>query len=376
MPLHTLSELTGDFVAYRSLTPFDSRVPGVRQVWKEMGLSGPAIVRKRDEGYPQAASWILERFHELHAPSVQLSELLLIGDTLGNDGGAYRRLAEYTGWSGSAFIGSERLDSPPGVDWQGDIYVANRWESIADWLRASRMRGLKLDERTIVVVDIDKTALGARGRNNRPIDITRLLGMRRTVQQALGADADQDAFAAIYYEFNQPLYHDLTGDNQDYLAYVSIMVGAGIEQLQDVQQAHSAGELNHFGDFIRGIQSNKSDLPPTLASLHESVYSAYLDGDPTPFKDFRRNEYWAAVASMANLPDDAPKKERLTHEICLTREVWDICRWLVERGAQITALSDKPDEACAPTPELIEQGYAPIHSTPTHLLGTSLTSLG
>jgi hypothetical protein len=33
-------------------------------------------------------------------------------------------------------------------------------------------------------------------------------------------------------------------------------------------------------------------------------------------------------------------------------------------------LSDKPDEASIPTPELALQGYAPIHRTPTHGVGT------
>ena len=69
MTLHTLSELTGDFVVYRNLEPYDARVPGVSQAWKEMGLTEPRVVRKRDPDYPQAAQWILQRFHEINAPA-------------------------------------------------------------------------------------------------------------------------------------------------------------------------------------------------------------------------------------------------------------------------------------------------------------------
>jgi len=372
--LHRLSDLTGDFVAYRSLTPFDARVPGVQKAWRAMGLPGPAVVRKRDPLYPQAAAWILQQFHSLHAPGAQLSDLFLIGDTLGNDGGAYKRLAAATGWPGAAFIGSEDLAARAQTEWRGDIFVSNRWQGLATWLEILRARGFKLDERTVVVVDMDKTALGARGRNNRPIDITRLLGMRRTVAEAM-PDAEQDDFAAIYHELNQPRYHDLTGDNQDYLAYISVMVGAGVWDMEVVKQRHGAGELNDFGDFIQQTEALSTKFSPNLASLHESVYAAYLQGDPTPFKDFRRNEYRAAVASMGHLPHDAPLEIRLSQEICLTREVWDACRWLAERRALITALSDKPDEACAPSDQLERQGYLPIHRTPTHLAGTSL-SLG
>lgn len=58
MPLCTLSELTGDFVVYRNLEPYDARVPGVSAAWREMGLAGPQVVRKSDPLYPQAARWI------------------------------------------------------------------------------------------------------------------------------------------------------------------------------------------------------------------------------------------------------------------------------------------------------------------------------
>jgi hypothetical protein len=40
-----------------------------------------------------------------------------------------------------------------------------------------------------------------------------------------------------------------------------------------------------------------------------------------------------------------------------------------KRGALVFGLSDKPDEASIPTPELAKQGFQPIHSTPTHIVG-------
>lgn len=372
MNLYSLSSLTDDFVVYRNLEPFDPRVPGVGAAWREMGLAGPAVVRKRDPGYPQAAAWILRRFHELQAPGVAPRELLLIGDTLGNDGAAYQRLAHATGWAGSAFIGSEQLQHPPEAYWTEDIFVANRWQGLADWLGQLQGRGLSMGEETIVIVDIDKTALGARGRNHRPIDTSRLVAMGETVRQALGPEVDLDSFAAIYHELNQTAYHDLTGDNQDYLAYISIMAGAGIISMEELRQAHAAGDLNAFAAFMALMQDRRQDMPPALAALHQEVTDAYHIGDPTPFKGFRRNEYRATVAAMGNLPDDAPDSERMEREICLTREVWDACKWLQARGALITSFSDKPDEACAPAPELVAEGYEPIHRTGTHLLGQPL----
>lgn len=370
--LVAFSDLVGDFVVYRRLEPFDPRVPGVSTAWREMGLAGPVIVRKREPQYARVAVWILRRFHSLQAPGVEPAELLVIGDTIGNDGGAFTLLTTTTGWRGAAFIGADVPSQRPMTSWQGDIFIANRWQSLADWLEQLPGRGLALDERTIVIVDIDKTALGARGRNDRPIDATRLEGIRQTVLKSLGPEVSWETFAAIYEELNQPVYKNLTADNQDYLAYICLMTGAGIIRLEGLRRDYRSGALPDFSAFINQVHLMATNLPPALAAIHEAVYEAYRRNDPTPFKDFRRREYLAAVTHMGHLPDDVPEEVRLREEICLTREVWDACRWLQARGAVLTSLSDKPDEACAPTPELAAQGYRPIHRQPTHLAGQPL----
>jgi hypothetical protein len=314
----------------------------------------------------------LDRFHEISAPGAQITEMLLIGDTFANDGGAYSRLAQATGWAGAAFIGTETLEQPFKTSWRGDIFVANRWQGLAKWLEALQTRGLKLDDNTVVIVDIDKTAFGARGRNHRPIDAARIQAMSQTVQQALGDDADINAFTEIYLDLNQQKYHDLTDDNQDYLAYISILVGAGIMPLAKVHLDHAKGDLNDFATFIDRVQPSRSGMPAGLAKIHDAVLEAYQAKDPTPFTDFRRNEYLMTVENMGQLPDNAPDSARKQEEICLTQEVWDACRWLQTRGVTITSFSDKPDEACAPNTELAELGYQSIHNTPTHLLGKTL----
>ncbi len=370
--MHTLAELTGDFVVYRNLEPFHADVPGLSAIWRDLELASPRIVRKREPDYPRVVTWLLRRFHEIHAPRVAPSELLLIGDTLSNDGGAYQRLAAYTGWPGAAFIGREEKGPGEEGHWQDNLFVARRWRALGPWLVQLRNHGLALDEHTIVIVDVDKTALGARGRNHAIIDQTRLQALRATVVQALGEDADFAAFSAIYHELNQAAYHDLTGDNQDYLAYISLMSGAGVLPMAALRNLHAAGEMNDFDSYLHRVQGLRDQLPPGLRDLHDAVFAATEAHDPTPFKDFRRNEYRMTVANMGSLPDDAAAEQRQAAEICLTREVWDACRWLQQRGAMIVALSDKPDEACAPTPELAAAGLLPIHQTLTHLLGAEL----
>ena len=97
--------------------------------------------------------------------------------------------------------------------------------------------------------------------------------------------------------------------------------------------------------------------------------------DATPFKAFRRREYVETVGRMGCLPDDAPLARRLMDEICLTREVIDFAAWLRDRGCLLMAVSDKPDEASLPTPELVARGYLPLHRTPTHVIGQAIAGL-
>jgi hypothetical protein len=46
--------------------------------------------------------------------------------------------------------------------------------------------------------------------------------------------------------------------------------------------------------------------------------------------------------------------------------------WLKARGCLLLTMSDKPDEATLPTPELASQGYQPLHRTPTLAVGESI----
>jgi hypothetical protein len=106
------------------------------------------------------------------------------------------------------------------------LYLANRWSLLPEFLEFVAGVGFGLDEGTAVVIDMDKTAVGARGRNDAVIDEARLEGVHNTVAGLLGEDFDETAFRAVYSELNRPAYHAFTADNQDYLAYICLMLGA------------------------------------------------------------------------------------------------------------------------------------------------------
>jgi hypothetical protein len=78
---------------------------------------------------------------------------------------------------------------------------------------------------------------------------------------------------------------------------------------------------------------------------------------------------------MGSLPDHAPLARYLIEEICMTREVVEFAEWLRCRGCLLMALSDKPDEATLPTPELAAQGCLPLHRAATHVVGQSIAAL-
>jgi hypothetical protein len=111
-----------------------------------------------------------------------------------------------------------------------------------------------------------------------------------------------------------------------------------------------------------------------LRQVHEAVIASVRAGDPTPFKQFRRQEFVTTVHHMGNLPDDSPAEEILRREITLTQEVCEITEWLGKRGALLLCLSDKPIEASCPDPHGNSE-LAPVHRAETHRVGVSIRSM-
>jgi len=220
-----------------------------------------------------------------------------------------------------------------------------------------------------VIVDLDKTALGARGRNAHVIDQARVAAVRETVADLLGAVFDPLAFRTAYDELNQPEFHPFTADNQDYLAYICLILGSGLYGLQQVLADVRAGRLTSFASFIAHADERAREMAPNLRAIHAEIYANVRAGDPTPFKPFRYNEYLTTVARMGHKADDAPLQELLAEEIVITQEVRAQALAWRSRGALLFGLSDKPDEASIPSQELAAQGYRAIHRVETHAVG-------
>ncbi len=369
----TVSEFLGDFIVYRNLIPADPRLPPLEEVGRQLHLPPGYVPRKIEPDYARVIVHLLQQARALKGGNVTIQRLIFIGDTRMLDGMAFDHLCQVSGWTGVAFIAAESQAAPQ-VEFAStpsgqSLYLANRWDLLAEFERYLSGRGLRVDEATAVVIDLDKTAIGARGRNGHIIDQARVQAVYATVEAILGAAFNPQAFLEAYNHLNQPQYHPFTADNQDYLAYICLILSSGLLSLDEVVRQVQSGHLTSFRQFIDQIERYKFNLPPSLAAVHQSIYAYVEKGDPTPFKAFRHREYLETVGRMGHLQDDRSAETLLAEEIVITAEVRAIALEWRQQGALLFGLSDKPDEASKPTSDLVEKGYAPIHCTPTHIVG-------
>lgn len=368
-----IHEFLGDFVVYRQLVPVDPRLPALADFRAAVGVAQGTIPRKSEAPYARAIAHLLQVARGLDVPGTGLARLVYVGDTQLNDGTAFANICRAGGWPGAAFIGTED-DQVPRVEvverGDGVLYVANRWAALGEFDAFCKAQGVPIDEATAIVIDLDKTALGARGRNDHVIDEARVEAVRRTVGELLGDDWDRDAFQRAYDLLNQPEFHAFTSDNQDYLAYTCLILGSGILRLEPLVAEIRSGRMFSFVQFIAEVEGQSARLPANLRRIHDEVHGRVRHGDPTPFKVFRYNEYRSTVERMGHLDEGMAVVELLSREIVITQEVRAAALSWKARGALLFGLSDKPDEASLPPAELVGQGYEPIHRARTHVVGT------
>jgi hypothetical protein len=370
----TVSEFVGDRIVYRNLEALDARLPRLAEVRQQAGLEQGPVPRKQDPVYPQVIVHLLQAARRLDAPEATIQRLVYLGDTRLADASAFLSLCKAGGWPGVGFIGSE--SSGPAVtevsqmDDQVWLVVSNRWSAVRELEKVCAEHGLALDAGTALVIDMDKTAIGARGRNAQVIDQARVDAVQDTVAGALGDAFDPTEFRKIYDLLNQPEFHPFTADNQDYLAYICLVLGSGMFELDDLVASVRSGQMRSFDQFIREVDARQDDLLPALMPLHQEIFKSVQAGDPTPFKRFRRNEYLSTVGRMGELDDGLAVEQLLKGEIVITAEVRALALEWGGRGVLTFCLSDKPDEASIPTPELAGKGYLPIHRTETHVVGS------
>ncbi len=363
----TLADFIGDTLTYRNMEPMQPNMQSLHTAWREIGLDHYYVPRKTQPEYATVLVYYLRQAQALRGVSKPLERLLFIGDTFVLDGSAARNVGKHLPLLG--FIGAERAQQPAQVEIQGDLMVANRWAALEDFLQWVRRSGVPFDERTALLVDLDKTFIGARGRNDKPIDEARVQAVYNTMYAALGDNLDRKAFRSFYDALNPPQYHAFTADNQDYLAYVCLMVMGSVCPAEELWQDLQGGTLTSFTQFVERCDARQARMSDALREAHAEVRRGLEAEDPTPFKAFRRREYLETIARMDALPDDTAETDLLTREILITAEVADTVEYLRGQGVLVFGISDKPDEASIPTPEQASQGRRPLHRTTMKLYG-------
>jgi hypothetical protein len=368
----TVSEFLGDYIIYRNMAPMDPRLPSLDDLRGSVGVAPGMTPRKSTPEYAQVISQILKAAKQLDPSGGQIERLIFVGDTLLNDSTAFNNICLAGGWPGLAFIGAEK-DSAKQVDVKevqaGDVMHANRWAALDEFQGFCEKRGFPINRNTVVLLDLDKTTLGARGRNDRVIDQARVEAAMHTISDVLDERFDYNAFQTTYDTFNQPKFHPFTTDNQDYLVYVCLIVGVGLYKQEKLETLLRDAEIKDFDAFLEGAESRSDKLTPNIKALHQDFYDRVKLGDPTPFKAFRQAEYLATVARMGQLGTGTPIDVLLTKEIVITHEVRKLMHTWRNQGALLFGLSDKPDEASIPSPALETRGYKPIHKIEASVVG-------
>jgi hypothetical protein len=368
----TVSEILEDFVVYRNLDCIDPQLPPLTEIKSLIGLSSSGVPRKTTQEYARVITYLLERAGHLRESQHPIERVVFVGDTRLNDGMAFQNICRAGKWTGMAFIAAEK-DEPFQFEIDrgeaNTICFANRWTALSEFQEFLSKQDFSIDERTAVLLDLDKTTLGARGRNDQVIDQVRLKAAFQTVSGLLGSDFDYQSFQKAYHRLNQPEYHPFTMDNQDYLVYICLILGGDLIDLDSLVAEINTGNLSGFNQFLDYVNEHAARLPAELSRIHEDVYSRVSQGDPTPFKEFRYQEYLTTAEHMGNMDDTTPVSELLSQEITITQEVRQAALNWRERGALLLGISDKPDEASLPSTELALQGYQAIHRIETDIVG-------
>lgn len=347
----TIADLTGDLVIYRDLQPCAADMPGLAQLRAPLGLPPDLLPRKRDSDYARVILALLKQIQQrLGTPPLRM--LLVIGDTQ-NDRQMAAHLRAVSDLPVFACIGADQNDTAPALTWDGDTASATRWALLSEWLEQLRLRGIVDSSNNAwnaaaLLLDIDKTLLGPRGRADHPIDEARAEGALQVALALFSSSFDPAGFQRLYATLCQSAYHSLTLDNQDYVVFIALLLAADVISLAALRQGMADGTLANFAQVLAAVAGR---LPPALTALHAEVLAAHQAGDPTPFKAFRHAEFAATVARMAD--------GRLT----FCSEVVAAAQTLIAQGALCLAASDKPSEASLPTPQQAASGLLPLHHT-------------
>ena len=340
----TIADLTADAVIYRDLEPCDPALPRLATLQASLKLSAGSPPRKRELAYAQVIQALCQVAQAArNAPP--LSAFVVIGDTE-NDRLLAAHLRILSALPVYGFIGEDRPVAPEALHWHGDTATATRWHLLKPWAAQLEHQGV-VWARTALLLDIDKTLLGPRGRSDGAIDDARAEGAL-TVATALLPSLDVSRFRRTYSELCHKEWYSFTLDNQDYVVATALLIAVRALDLAELRAQVEAGESDGFAGVLAATTAH---IPADLMPLHAELRASVAAGDMTPFKAFRRAELTATLERMAD--------GRLT----LCDALFALGQRLKALGVLCFAASDKPAESALPSPAQVAAGMLPLHRT-------------
>lgn len=325
-----ISDLIGDNIFFRELNPQNPDLVPIDVVLFRLNLD--RVPRKKDPEYPQVISYYLNLLGDF-------DRILFIGDTMISDRFLVLGLLSLNKYEVFAIITRESGEKFE-LKQEGDIIYSNRWSFMRELPDFLAKRDFYIDEKTAVIIDIDKTLIGARGRNDHAIDLARAEAVYKLLKKA-GISMDFNEFFNLYKHVNSPDFFNITQDNQDIVAFVTIALSSGIVK-----------NITSLEETAQKLMTGKH---PFLAFLGKEIITNLKKKSPTLFPTFREMEYFTTIEFMDRFDDSTPIEKLLKEEIFITGEIYD----LFENSlSTIIALTDKPELSSLP-PEGTD--LPPIH---------------
>ena len=366
LPYGSINDFLQDNIIYRNLIPYNDSLPTFSDYKKEIKENKLRLPRKTDPLYAETIIYLLNKAHQ----DEEIKNLIFIGDTIMNDGGAFQNIIKYSNWNGYCFICDEKpLENESFNREQSDygvIYKSNRWKNLENFENELKTRNFFIDNSTVLLIDMDKTMVGARGRNDLVIDSVRLEAAQMLLNQFLYLEKEDSLFKKIYTTLNAPSYHHFTKDNQDYLVYICLIIRSGFLNSEEIFELAMDKDYK-LEEFINSVENQKEKLTSKIQKLHSEFYHFYNLGDPTPFKEFRKSEYLVTSEKFIQ-SKNKNIKEILESQIVITGEVYNFAIEAKKAGALVFGLSDKPDEASIPSKEQMSNGLLPLHQLSTTII--------
>ncbi len=317
-----LSNIFGEYIVFRELNPVKKELPDFEKI--KAALSLKKLPRKKDKEYAEALSYIFSSIRKFE-------KVFYIGDTLMSDLSVIKNFARIPGFKVFGVI--TREGEMNGFELKENFLMNGRWANLREAITLCEEKIFRIDDKTVLIIDIDKTAIGGRGRNDKAIDKARIDAIRELASEIFGK-VEEERFSDAYRTANRREFFYITEDNQDIISILSFLLYDGTVSVSEIE----GGKFNTVIELLEKSHSKNEKLTHYVMKVLENIKS----GNPTAFPSFRKKEFQKTIARSDFLPDETPISTLLSEEIMITGEVFDVAEDLKKRGTLVFGVSDKP----------------------------------